>query len=189
MKLVMLGGTFNPPHKGHLAMADQVRRSCGYDKVVLVPSFQPAHKSVSMGVSPDQRLRMTELASREIEKAFVSDCEIRRKGVSYSLDTIRYLKNHYEIEGRPGLIIGDDLVPGFSRWHKAEILAQEADIIILHRDDSGDLDFPYPHRYVSNSMVNLSSSLIREKIGAGISVKEDLPLSVIEYIRKEGLYL
>ena len=137
MKLVMLGGTFNPPHKGHLAMADQVRKVCGYDKVVMIPSFQPAHKSISMGVTPEQRLRMTELASAEIEEAFVSDCEIRRKGISYSLDTIRYLKNNYGIEGNPGLIIGDDLVAGFSHWHEADILAMEADIIILHREESG----------------------------------------------------
>ena len=95
-------------------MADQVRKTCGYDKVVLVPSFQPAHKTVSLGVSPEQRLKMIELAAGEIENAFVSDCEIKRQGVSYSLDTIRFLKDHYPLEGKPGAHHRRRSCPGIS---------------------------------------------------------------------------
>ncbi len=189
MKLVMLGGTFNPPHWGHLKMADFVRRTCGYDKVVLVPSHQPAHKNVSMGVSPVQRLAMIELAAAEIEKAFVSDCEIKRKGVSYSLDTIRYLKENFPLEGNPGLIIGDDLLPGFHKWYKAELLAEEADLIVLHREDAEKMDFPYPHRYLTNRTIPLSSSLIREKVSRGMDISEDVPAGVLRYISSERLYL
>ena len=189
MKLVILGGTFNPPHNGHIAMADMVRRTCGYDRVVFIPSFQPAHKTVSTGVSPVQRLKMTELAAAEIENAFVSDCEILRKGVSYSLDTVRYLKKTYSLNGNPGLIIGDDLIPGFHKWHLVNELAIEADIIVLHRGDKEQLDFPYPHRYLSNRMIPLSSSDVRLKISRGETVDGDIPASVLEYILQEGLYV
>lgn len=189
MKLVMLGGTFNPPHNGHIAMADLVRRSCAYDQVVLVPSFQPPHKTVSTGVETHQRLAMTALAAREIEHAFVSDCEMIREGVSFSIDTIRYLKKKYSLEGKPGLIIGDDLISGFSSWHRVEDLVDEADIIVLHRGDREKLDIPYPHKYLSNSIISLSSSEIRGKVNKGLSIEADVPPSIASYIRSEGLYI
>lgn len=169
-------------------MADLVRRRCGYDKVVLVPSFQPAHKVVDGGVLPEQRLAMTRLAAREVEGALVSDCEIRREGVSYSLDTVRHLTEQFSPEGRPGLIIGDDLVAGFPRWHKAELLAREADLIILHRGERDRLDFPYPHRYLNNEILPLSSSELRLKVAAGESLDGAVPEAVAAYIRQEGLY-
>jgi nicotinate-nucleotide adenylyltransferase len=189
MKLVIMGGTYNPPHIGHIAMADFVRRKCSYDKVVLIPSFQPAHKIVSTGITPRQRLDMTELAAGEIENAIVSDCEIRREGVSYSIDTVRYLKDYYNLDSRPGLIIGDDLISGFHKWHKVDELVEEADIIVLHRGNKTRLDLPFPHTYLSNDMITLSSSEIREKVRNGQSVSEDVPASVAEYIRSRELYL
>ncbi|OQY34627.1 MAG: nicotinate (nicotinamide) nucleotide adenylyltransferase [Spirochaetaceae bacterium 4572_59] len=188
MKLVMLGGTFNPPHNGHIAMADLVRRNCSYDQVVLIPSFQPPHKTVFSDVNIHQRLAMTELAAKEIENAFVSDCEMIREGVSYSLDTVRYLKEKYSLDGKPGLIIGDDLIPGFSSWHSVDMLVEEVDLIVLHRGDSEKLDLPYPHSYLSNPIISLSSSEIRSKVEKGLSIDADVPGSIVSYIRSEGLY-
>ena len=189
MKLVMLGGTFNPPHNGHIVMADMVRRSCGYDKVILVPAFQPAHKEIETGVSPSQRLEMTRLAAQEIENVLISDCELVRQGVSYSLDTVRYLKKHFHLKDNPGLIIGDDLIPGFSKWHNVHELVLEADLILLHRGNPDDLIFPYPHRYINNEMIPISSSEVRAMVRDRLDITGLVPLSVAEYIRKQGLYL
>jgi nicotinate-nucleotide adenylyltransferase len=188
MRLVMLGGTFNPPHLGHLKIAEAVRQEFGYEKLVLVPSFIPAHKDIEGGVSFHKRKIMTELSIRDRESAFVSDCEYRRKGVSYSIDTIRYLKQEYTEGEKPGLIIGDDLVGGFVRWHEAEHLAEEADIIICHRGDPKDLDFPFPHRYFQNTIYNVSSSEIRTLLKQGEDVSSYLVPSVLEYIHTQGLY-
>ena len=188
MNLVILGGTFNPPHNGHIAMADLVRRSFGYDNVVLIPSFQPAHKIIDGDVTPEQRLYMTQLAAEEIERALVSDCEIKRQGVSYTLDTIRFLKKKYSLSEKPGLVIGDDLIPGFHKWHQVDQLVEEADIIVLHRGEETEMNFPYPHRYLSNPQIPLSSSDIREKVLKGLSLEEDLPPSIESYIREQGLY-
>jgi len=188
MKLVMLGGTFNPPHLGHITIAESVRDRFSYEKLVLVPSFNPAHKEIENQVSYNQRRKMVELSIQNKKNVFISDCEYERKGVSYSIDTIRYLKEHFTGGQKPGLIIGDDLVPGFSRWHKAEILAQEADIIICHRGAPGDLDFPYPHIYFQNTIIQASSTQIRLLLKNRGDTGTLLHPDVREYIRKEGLY-
>ncbi len=184
-----MGGTYNPPHIGHIAMADFVRRSCSYDKVVLVPSFQPAHKIVSTGITPQQRLDMAQLAAEEIENAFVSDCEIRREGVSYSIETVRYLKEYYRLDSKPGLVIGDDLINGFPKWHKVDELVNEADIIVLHRGEDFEMGLPFPHTYLSNDMIPVSSSEIRQRVRQRLSISEYVPPSIAEYIFSRGLYL
>ncbi|MDC7239757.1 MAG: nicotinate (nicotinamide) nucleotide adenylyltransferase [Spirochaetales bacterium] len=188
MKLIMLGGTFNPPHVGHLKIADEVRRHFGYERLVLVPSYRPAHKSVDQEVSFHHRMKMVELSVQGWPDTVVSSCEHDRGGVSYSIDTILYLKELYKVEGRPGLIIGDDLVPGFAGWHRAEELSELADIIICHRGRPEDLDFPFRHRYFQNTMVEASSTDIREAVRAGQDVADLLPTAVLDYIRREGLY-
>ncbi|MDC7232673.1 MAG: nicotinate (nicotinamide) nucleotide adenylyltransferase [Spirochaetales bacterium] len=188
MKLVMLGGTFNPPHLGHLKIAEAVKNHFGYHKLVLVPSYTPPHKDITEDVSFHQRMKMVELSVQGWEDVIVSPCEYERKGISYSVDTIRYLKETYKPEGNPGLIIGDDLVPGFSRWRKVDELVTEADIIVCHRGKPEDLVFPWPHRYFQNPIFEASSTDIREGIRKGEDVSRLLPEGVLSYIREEGLY-
>ena len=188
MKLVMLGGTFNPPHLGHIKIAESVRDRFSYDKLVLVPSYHPAHKDIENQVSYEHRRRMVELTIENLKDIFISDCENERKGISYSIDTIRYLKEHFTGGDKPGLIIGDDLVAGFPRWHKAEQLALEADIIICHRGDSAELDFPYPHTYFLNDIFQASSTEIRSRLKNHYDIGGLLHPDVIDYIHKEGLY-
>lgn len=188
MKLVMLGGTFNPPHLGHLKIGSAVKEAFGYESLVLVPSYRPAHKDIDRGISFRQRFEMVKLAAETVGGCFVSDCEYRRKGISFSFDTILYLKETYTGGEKPGLIIGDDLVPGFRKWHRAEDLSREADIIICHRGDPSDLDFPFPHRYFPNPLFPASSTEIRDRLAAGDSVDALLPPPVADYIRRKGLY-
>jgi len=188
MKLVMLGGTFNPPHLGHLTIAESVRDHFSYDTLVLVPSFNPAHKEIENHVTYEQRRKMVELTIQGRNGIFISDCEFERRGISYSIDTIRYLKDVYTGGEKPGLIIGDDLVAGFHRWHQAGQLALEADIIICHRGEPADLDFPYPHIYFQNPIVQASSTEIRNLLKANGTTEGLLHPDVLEYIRKEGLY-
>ena len=184
----MLGGTFNPPHLGHLNIAEAVRREFEYDKLVLVPSYIPAHKDIEGEVSFEKRQTMVELSLENLDNAFVSDCEYRRKGISYSIDTIRFLKEKYTKGEKPGLIIGDDLVSGFHRWHEAETLALEADIIICHRGNPEDLEFPYPHRYFQNNIFSASSSEIRRILSMKGDASAFLTPAVMDYISREGLY-
>ncbi len=188
MKLVMLGGTFNPPHLGHIKIAESVRDRFSYDKLVLVPSYKPAHKEIHNQVGYEQRRRMVELTIQDLQNVFISDCEFERKGVSYSIDTIRYLKETYTGGEKPGLIIGDDLVAGFPRWHLADQLALEADIIICHRGDPSELDFPYPHTYFRNDIFPASSTEIRTLLRNGGETGGLVHPDVLAYIREERLY-
>lgn len=189
MKLVMLGGTFNPPHKGHLKIAESVLQAFSYDKLVLIPSFIPAHKNIHGELSFQHRFNMVELAASDFPKIFVSACEYERKGVSYSIDTIRYLKDMYCDGEKPGLIIGDDLIQGFHRWHKAEELAHEADIIVCHRGDPSLINFPYPHIYHQNPIFSVSSTEVRKKISTGDTLEGIMDEKVMKYIRKNNLYV
>lgn len=140
MKIAMLGGTFNPVHIGHLALADAVHGLLGYDKVVLIPTCLPPHKEPARGAGDQDRLAMLELAIADADFLTVDDCELVRGGISYTIDTIQYLKKKYadSLEGKIGLVIGQDLISGFLDWKDAEELARITDIIIASRP--GDTD-------------------------------------------------
>jgi len=202
MRLLLLGGSFNPVHVGHLVLADEIRSQFGYDLVVLVPAFKAPHKGrggagpscggpSDGGVAdpgPQRRLVMLRLAVEGDPGMAVDDCELERGGVSYTIDTIRDIVARYRPEGKPGLVIGDDLIPDFASWREPEAIAAEADLICAHRLSSARLDFPYPHRYADNSLVPVSSSLVRGRIASGGPFRYLLPAPVRDYIIENRLY-
>jgi nicotinate-nucleotide adenylyltransferase len=94
----------------------------------------------------------------------IDDCEIRRGGVSFTIDTIAGIKSRYRCEGKPALVIGDDLARGFSLGRKADDIVREADIIIAHRESAEKASFPYPYTPIDNPIMELSSASIRERI-------------------------
>jgi len=187
MKTVIIGGTFNPVHVGHLMLAEEVRLQEGYDRVVFVPSNKPAHKVVD-GTTVDQRLAMLRLAVAGYD-VVLETCELARDGISYSIDTVRYVREHYELSGRPALVLGDDLFESFSTWRDADELARLAELLVAHRRYPHQLDSPYPHRYLNNKLIDLSSTEIRERVRSGRAWRALVPPSVAAYIETHGLYL
>jgi Nicotinic acid mononucleotide adenylyltransferase len=169
-------------------MADDARQQFGYDLVLLVPSYRPPHKDLKDDPGPEQRLRMLRLAVAGDEGFLVDDCEILRGGTSYTIDTLAQLRSRYDIEGKPGLLIGDDLVPGFSSWRSPGALAEEADIICAHRSREEELELGYPHRYADNPIIRISSSDLRARIAGGRPFRRMLPEAVYRCIVDEGLY-
>jgi nicotinate-nucleotide adenylyltransferase len=188
MRLLVLGGSFNPVHIGHLVMADEARSQFGYDLVVLVPSFRPPHKDIEGDPGAQRRLVMLRLAVEGDRGMAVDDCELARGGVSYTIDTIRDIVARYRPEGKPGLLIGDDLMPDFPSWREPDAIAREADLICAHRLSSDRIPFPYAHRYADNSLVPLSSSLVRARIASRGAFRYLLPSQVHDYIVENGLY-
>lgn len=188
MKLALLGGTFNPIHNGHLFIAEEVLRSLGYDRVVFVPSFKPAHKEISAEDDPEKRLAMVRLAIGEREEFLVDDCELQRRGTSYTMETIDYLNRKHRIDGRIGLIIGDDLVAGFGKWKMVDRLLSEVDIIIARRISPEKVEFPGPAAYLENALLPISSSDIRERVRTDKAFRYLVPEEVYLYIVKERLY-
>ena len=166
MKLAILGGSFNPIHLGHLFLAETVLTELHYDRVVLVPAYQSPFKlnSPDMESSARDRLKMVAAAIAGDPRLSVDDCEIRREGISYTLHTLMDIIHRYMPEGKPGLIIGSDLAEEFPQWrHSDEILAL-ADIIIARRANTGEQHIPYPHIRITNDIIDISSSQVREKI-------------------------
>jgi nicotinate-nucleotide adenylyltransferase len=183
-----MGGSFNPVHMGHLIMAQEIRSQFHYDLVLFVPSFRPPHKDLSTDPGPQHRIAMLRAAIGDDRRLAVDDCEIRRGGTSYTIDTLRDVVERYEQECKPGFILGDDLMPGFASWRDPDILAREADIICAHRSTTERLPFSWPHRYADNMLVQISSSLVRERAAVGEDFRFLVPDSIFDYVRRNKLY-
>jgi nicotinate-nucleotide adenylyltransferase len=188
MRAAVLGGTFNPVHIGHLYLADEVRLKYDYDRVLFVPDNIPAHKEPAEETTSAERLDMLDLALSTYNYFSVDACEIDRGGVSYSIETVRYIMSNYQITGKLGFVIGDDLIEGFDSWKEAKRLSEEVDLIVAHRSIDAQKRFDYPHRYLDNMILPISSSDIRKRIGAGWAVQFLVPHIVWRYIEKKKLY-
>ncbi|MGL1891925.1 MAG: nicotinate (nicotinamide) nucleotide adenylyltransferase [Spirochaetaceae bacterium] len=187
MRLAILGGTFNPPHLGHLFFANEVRELLKYDKIIFVPSAISAHKINDKSIKDSHRLNMIKLAVEDFSWASVSDCDIIRGGITRTVDTIHDISLIFNLKHKPGFIIGADLVKGFSNWRDPEIIADKSDLIVGKRD-SEDVSLKYKHFTVNNKIFPLSSTEIRNRVLEGKSINFLLPEKVIKYIEKNELY-
>ena len=168
MRLAILGGTFNPVHVGHLFLAEEVRDLLGYERILFVPANVPVHKSMPVEVGARHRLRMLQLAVAGTRGFLVDSCELERGGNSYTIDTLEHVLERYRPEGRPGLIIGDDLVEGFPAWRQAARVAELAELIVARRGPTTAAPaWPFPAcvRRIENLLLPVSSSEIRRQAG------------------------
>ena len=188
MKAAIFGGTFNPVHIGHLFIADEVLKTLAYDTVFFVPANIPAHKAMTGGIGTADRLRMLEAAVEPYSEFKVETCEIDRGGVSFSIDTVRHMIGAHGLSAKPGFILGDDLIEGFPKWKNADRLADESNLIVARRGSEAHRPFPYPHLYIRNPLLTISSSMVRERIRKGIAYRFLVPHSVWIYIESKGLY-
>ena len=195
MRLAVLGGSYNPIHIGHLMLADAVALRYGYDTVAFVPAFLSPFKDGHSGCTAEDRLAMVKLAIADNPAFYCEPCEIQRQGVSYTIDTLKFLKKKFpQCEGKIGLIIGDDLLEGFSGWREAEYIPDYADIIVGNRiidrystaqaASAGKV----PHLRVDNALLPVSSSGIRAAIQEKKSWRYLVPSSVYSYIKEHKLY-
>ncbi len=186
MRTVIIGGTFNPVHIGHLMLAEEARAQEGFDRVVFVPSSKPAHKAVD-GTSAEQRLAMLRLAVEGYD-VILETCELAREGISYSIDTVRYVRSHYQLDGPPSLVLGDDLFESFTTWKDAEELSRLAELLVAHRKYPHELPSPWPHRYLDNKLIDVSSTEIRERVRDRRAWRALVPTAVAQYIQDNRLY-
>jgi nicotinate-nucleotide adenylyltransferase len=188
VKLAILGGSFNPVHIGHLFLADAALSAFGYDRIILIPAFQSPFKTDAQPASPADRLDMLAASISGDPRFTIDDCEIRREGISYTIDTIAYITGRYRPQGKPGLIIGDDLARNFHLWKKAGEISEQADIIIARRLSSGEADFSFPYKKLSNEIMDISSGLIRERILKGQNWRYLVPAGARYIIEDRRLY-
>jgi nicotinate-nucleotide adenylyltransferase len=188
MRYAVLGGSFNPIHIGHLFLADAVLSAFSYDRIILVPAFSSPFKPGAQGASPKDRLDMLLASITADHRLTVDDCELRREGVSFTIDTILDIEKRYRPESKLGLILGDDLLRDFPRWRKAEDLVSRTEIIVASRMPKEDLPFPYPHRRLNNEILELSSGLARDRIRAETNWRCLVPPGAAALIEDRGLY-
>ncbi len=161
MKIAVLGGSFNPVHIGHLALADDVCVSLGYDKVIFVPSFKSPHKEMNGDICALDRLKMLKIACAKDSRFEVDDCEIRRGGISYTIETLKYLEKKYEkfLEKKIALILGSDLFSGFHLWKNASEISENYDLILARRPESPlNSKFNSVSNKASGNYANLSNN-------------------------------
>ena len=195
MRLAVLGGSYNPIHIGHLMLADAVALRYGYDTVAFVPAFLSPFKDGHSGCTAEDRLAMVKLAIADNPAFYCEPCEIERQGVSYTIDTLKFLKKKFpQCEGKIGLIIGDDLLEGFSGWREAEHIPDYADIIVGNRiiarylTEQAASAGRVPHLRVDNALLPVSSSGIRAAIQEKKSWRYLVPSAVYSYIKEHKLY-
>ena len=174
MKLGILGGSFNPVHHGHLFLADMVLSKFKLDRVVFVPAYRSPFKLTeadmeNMEGTDRDRLDMLAAAVIGDPRFTIDDCEMKRKGVSYTVDTLEDIIARYLPDGKPVLIIGDDLAADFPKWRDSEKILQLADIVIARRinpssSDASKLIYSFQYTLIDNEVMNVSSNMIRQRI-------------------------
>jgi len=185
-KIGILGGTFNPPHIGHLIVANEVKQALGLDEVRLMPTAVPPHKTAPGDATAKQRLQMVELAVMAIDGLNVSDFEVKRGGVSYTFDTMHQL-TEIEPESEFHFIIGGDMIDLLPKWHRIEELVTLVNFVGVGRPGT-NATTEFPIIMVDIPQIELSSTLIRQRITKNGTVQLLVPPAVEAFIRKEGLY-
>lgn len=214
MKIGIFGGSFNPPHAGHLNVATSVVKKMGLDKVFVIPSYQNPLKSDDSieGAEPAHRLAMAQLAFGSMGAQYeVLETEIDRGGASYTIDTLKALQNQYP-EDRLFLIIGVDNLSSFDRWKSWEAILGLADLIVTTRpgwDIPSEVEaLPEPIQplvrnfefnlaelstgrtihFLTLKDVAISSTEIRRSLQIGKAVASHLTLEVENYIKQNKVY-
>lgn len=187
MKVGILGGTFNPPHTGHLIMAEQIKDQLDLDKIFFMPTAEPPHSSVNKKtISSDKRVHMLELATQENEDFEIERFEVDRGGKNYTYDTMKAL-----IELYPTIdfyfIIGGDMVEDLPTWYRIDELIHLVQFVGVNRPGY-NAESDYPIIMVDTPSIDISSSFIRSKVAKDCSIKYLVPDAVREYIEIEGLY-
>jgi nicotinate-nucleotide adenylyltransferase len=196
VRLGILGGTFNPPHVGHLVCAQEAYRELQLDRVVLIPARIPPHKPVEQEPGPPHRLELCRLAVTGDDRFDVSDIELTRDGPSYTVDTLQELSDHAS-NTELVLIVGGDIAVGLPGWREPERVLELATLAIAKRRGTsrasvvGSLEtLPGGERakFFRMPRVGVSSTMIRRRVQAGQPIRYLVPDPVAEYIDRHGLY-
>lgn len=197
-KIGIMGGTFNPIHNGHLALAQAAYEFCGMDEVWFMPSGVSYLKSQEDIVAGQHRLKMTELAVRNTAHFKCSDMEVYREGYTYTADTLLLLHEKYP-EDKFYFIMGADSLFGLPKWREPEKIAALSTLVTVVRDDVDVQELLAQKALVERTLgakiimvpfqkVDISSSMIRKKLSEGELVADLLPEKVLKYIETHGLY-
>lgn len=188
-RLGVLGGTFDPIHTGHVLLAQFATERLGLSRVLFIPAADPPHKGQCVA-SAEDRWAMVELAIEGFPTFAASRLELERPGKSYTVDTLRHLRQvHPEVQFY--LIIGADNVAPFSTWHNPKGILELCTVVAgtrLSPREEADPELERALVHIDTPVVQFSSTQVRQRLSQGLPVRYLVPEKVEEYIRRQGLY-
>ncbi len=191
MNTGIFGGTFDPPHIGHLIVAEHIREAAGLDRIIFVPSAISPHKQHQTSSSPTHRLAMIRLSIADQPAFAVSSSEIERGGISFTIDTLMSLREVFSDDSL-SLIIGMDNLVDFQEWKEPKKILEIAKLLVMTRPDVKSSIWPsMPKGWYSVypvPAIDLSSSEIRQRVKEGLSIRYMVTPSVEAYIKNHQLY-
>lgn len=196
----IMGGSFNPIHMGHLMMSEYVRVELDLDEIIFIPTGNPPHKQTGI-LDAENRLEMVKKATKDNPHFTVSDIEVKRQGISYSVDTVLALKERYP-EDEFYFLIGLDILPDLRGWRRFDELAKEIEFALSIRPGYDTMtkdqmvwhintlkeQFQAEIIVVETPLYEISSTDIRRRIREGKSIRYLVKPEVIQTIEKNGYY-
>lgn len=187
-RLGILGGTFDPPHVGHLLAAIGALEALPLDAVVLIPAWRQPLKAGDAMSSPADRLAMTRLLADCDPRLRVDGVEVEREGLSFTIDTIRHYR-HTHPQAELTLLMGEDTAATLPQWKETGALAELVRVVVLTRGEGGS---PLPPGFRATRLptrrVDLTATEIRARVRAGLPIRGFLPDAVAAYIASHQLY-
>ena len=197
MRIGILGGTFNPPHLGHLICAQEAYLQLGLDRVTLIPARIPPHKPVEDEPGADHRLELCRLAFKGDEGRFeVSDFEVRRERTSFTVDTLQELHQRGP-DNELYLVVGADIAAGLPKWREPERVLSLATLAVAQRPGTeraeveralGGLQGAQRARFFDMPEIGVSSTMLRARVREGKPIRYLTPDAVVGYIDRHNLY-
>ncbi|HEY5913592.1 MAG TPA: nicotinate (nicotinamide) nucleotide adenylyltransferase [Verrucomicrobiae bacterium] len=189
-RIGLFGGSFDPVHLGHLLVAQAAREELGLTRVFFIPAAQSPFKPGACPATPSLRTRMLRLALADRPWCSLDDQEVRRGGISYTIDTVLDYAQRFPGTGL-FCLIGADHLEQLPKWRDAGELARLAQFAVIPRPgrEGGPLPAPFRGRTLAGFPLALSSSQVRERVRQGLPIGELVPTAVAEVIRNNGLYL
>ena len=197
MRIGVIGGTFDPIHIGHLILAEEARARLGLEQVLFVPAGQPPHK-VGRAITPPQlRLEMVRLAIADNERFALSRVDVDRPGPCYTVDTIRILRDAWGHETEIYFLMGSDSLVELPTWRHPDLLLRLCHVVAIgrpgHRVDIAELERVLPDavlaiRILDAPRVDISATVIRQRVRLGLPIRYLVPPAVERYIYRRNLY-
>jgi len=190
LRVGIFGGSFDPPHAGHLAVAAGVAVAAGLDRVLWTPAANPPHKRNKALVAPDARVRMVRAAIRHDPRFALCTLELERGSTSFTVDTLRALHAAHP-DWRLSLVLGADQMASFASWKEPHAIAELAPLIVAPRGGlrvAGAAVARFGPRVVALPQTDVSSTDVRDRVRRGLSLSPMVTSSVMALIQSETLY-
>jgi nicotinate-nucleotide adenylyltransferase len=196
LRVGILGGAFNPPHLGHLVCAQEALVQLELDSVLFVPVGEAPHRELQDDPGPEARLEMVELAIADDDRFTASRIEMDREGPSYTVDTLKELREQSP-KDELFLILGGDQAAALATWHEPEMVLERATLAVFERMSwgrnaivikIGRMPGAERVRYLDMPLIQVSSSSIRRRVREGLPIRYLVPDKVVEYIATHELY-